>query len=185
MNYLKTYKQKIENQEKNVVTGIGQREYLTTNFSTTDPVTKKQKNQVAQFINAGISPNFFSENQRQDVGRLFEEYKNFTEHKTSRLYLPKDNLLTSTSVIEPFYVASIISTIFQGNAVDKNYIDVDTTFEDVKFLNKDLVDDVHPQTKIVRLQKVFSNEQTNKEYGSISLGGNTFGVVTKLNTEHT
>ncbi|WP_215742343.1 FtsX-like permease family protein [Mesomycoplasma hyorhinis] len=185
LNYLKTYKQKIENQEKNVVTGIGQREYLTTNFSTTDPVTKKQKNQVAQFINAGISPNFFSENQRQDVGRLFEEYKNFTEHKTSRLYLPKDNLLTSTSVIEPFYVASIISTIFQGNAVDKNYIDVDTTFEDVKFLNKDLVDDVHPQTKIVRLQKVFSNEQTNKEYGSISLGGNTFGVVTKLNTEHT
>lgn len=190
LDYLKEYKQNIENQDKNVVKGIGQREYLTTPFSVTDPVTKKQKNQVAQFINAGIAPDTFSlnqkqEKQKQEVGRLFDEYKKFEQKQVSHLFTPKDELLKPNSIIEPFYVASIISAIFQQSAVDKNYIDVDTTFETIKFLNKSLVDDIKTQVKIVKLQKTLQNEDPDKEYGTIILGANVFGVVTKLKNEST
>lgn len=195
---LQQYTQTINGKEQPAIKAIGTREFLTLDLSQKDK-KEGQKNQIIQFINAGISPQYFDqikslndnsqgESQTidlpQQVGRLYDETLKYGNKANSPLFpvASKDND-TSNTKIPPIYAAQIINNIFSGNAVDPNYLNVDVSFITYRDSSTDpTVQIVKTQQKAVLLQQNGTNNIT-LDKAIVLVSPTQFGVIEKQGNE--
>ncbi|MBG0730706.1 ABC transporter permease [Mycoplasma sp. 'Moose RK'] len=197
--YLQNYKQKIGNNEINVVDSIGSRQTFTIDVQQENQESNAKENakQVIHFVNAGISPKVFNtinfqdqtQTQEQQLGRLYQEIRDLENHKMSRLYPQSGQVLQNIkNKIPEIFQAKIIGEVFASYGIDPNFIDLKVDFGDVEFQDdKKLVYEYHRNKKIVFLKKIktqqpnlgFNSIQNTDLHGIVELPNYQFGYVFK------
>ncbi|WGI36720.1 ABC transporter permease [Mesomycoplasma lagogenitalium] len=140
---------------------LGRRRFLTT--SAIDEKTKE--NRIYQFIDAGISNEFFDKNQEQNVGKLFQE-----SQSKSNLYPKADPSLDKFN-FNAIYSSKIINGIFQGYIPNREYLDVNIQYINIKTPNT-LFLEVKNEEKVIILKE--KNKQI--ENSKIFAVGNSEGI---------
>ncbi|WP_341490187.1 ABC transporter permease [Mesomycoplasma ovipneumoniae] len=194
-NYLQDYSQKVNGRDVKVVDSIGTRQTFTID------VQQKGKdsttNQVIHFINSGISPEVFNKisfdnqnlEQKQQLGRLFNEIQDYKSKRETKLFPQVGKILdNSNTKIPPIFQAKIIAAAHESYGIDPNLIDLKVTFGNIEFQDdQKLLYQNILNTKIVLLKKVqdenpipTTNNFSNLDFhGIILLPNYQFGYVFK------
>ncbi|WP_337903951.1 ABC transporter permease [Mesomycoplasma ovipneumoniae] len=194
-NYLQDYSQKVNGRDVKVVDSIGTRQTFTIDVQQKGQ--NSTTNQVIHFINSGISPEVFNKisfdnqnlEQKQQLGRLFNEIQDYKSKRETKLFPQVGKILDdSNTKIPPIFQAKIIAAAHESYGIDPKLIDLKVTFGNVEFQDdQKLLYQNILNTKIVLLKKVqdenpipTTNNFANLDFhGIILLPNYQFGYVFK------
>ncbi|UWD34161.1 ABC transporter permease [Mesomycoplasma molare] len=175
LNYLRL-KNSVSNNAKNTifdyvknderVFGLGRRRSITTS-SIND---KNGENYTFHFVDAGINNDFFDEERKQEVGKLYNE-----SLEKSHLFLQPDTKINKHEV-DSIYEIEIINAIFQGFIPESSHISPTIEFINVQ---QGLTSNSKAKEKVVIL--VPKDNSENKIY-SITKKTNGY-VIYKKNSD--